>query len=192
MPRSASHEIVGLVAAAVLTLSGAACCHRPPGPIVEVNLALLRAKDACATLYAPRDVAAIEVRIDEMNRLADARKCARARSAAGPILPDVLALSARVEAERNLALDAAKSALDAAESAVERAREAEAGGRTSVELSAAERALAEARRMSGDACAYPRATLLARDAAEAAERARAAAKAGTPGSGEPAEGARRP
>lgn len=175
-----------------LALAGGGCCRRPPRSIVEVNLALGRAKDACATIYAPRDLASLEARIDEMNRLADGRRCARARSVAEPILPEVLALSARVESVKDVALAEAKSALESAESAVARAREAEAGGRTSPDLDAASRLLAEARRMSGDACAYPRAVALARGAAEDAERARAAALAGPRQFQEPGEAAGRP
>jgi hypothetical protein len=159
---------------------------------VDVNLALDRAKDACAVLYAPQDLASLQSRIDEMNRLADTGSCRRARSASEPILPEVLALSLRVDAEKNRALAEVQDALASAEAAVARAGEAEAGGPTSPDLAAASRSLEEARRMSGDACALPRAAATARGAAQEAARAVAAARAGSRRSDGPEEVAGRP
>jgi hypothetical protein len=186
MRRRVSASRLALVASAALGLAGGGCCRKPPQSIVDVNLALDRAKEACAVLYAPRDLASLQVRIDEMNRLADTGSCRRARSASEPILPDVLALSERVDAEKNRALAEAQDALASAEAAVARAMEAEAGVPTSPDLAAASRSLEEARRMSGDACALPRATALARGAA------REAARAGSRRSEGPEEAAGRP
>ena len=94
MQRRRPWRVAGLLVPAALDFSAAGCCGRPPASIVEVNLALSRAKEACAAVYAPRELATVEGRVEEMNRLADTRRCRKARSAAGPIRPDVLALSA--------------------------------------------------------------------------------------------------
>jgi hypothetical protein len=174
MRRRGSASRIALVASTALALAGAGCCRKPAQSIVDVNLALARAKDACAVLYAPQDLASLQARIDGMNRLADTGSCARARSASEPILPDVLALSVRVEEEKGLALAEARESVASAEAAVARARRAGAGGESSPDLDAAERSLAEARRMSGDACALPRAAALARLAVREAAQALAA------------------
>jgi hypothetical protein len=177
--------MVALVALATLGLAGAACCRKPPQSIVEVNLALDRAKEACATVYASAELAGLEARIGEMNLLADRGNCGRARKASEPVLPEVLALSAEVDARKGRALAEAREALASADAAVDRAREAEGSAGVSPDLSAALRSLDEARRMSVDPCAFPQAASLARGAAKDADRARAAALARSPGSGEP-------
>ena len=173
MRRTRPRGVVGLVAAALLVPVVSGCCRRPPQGIVEVNLALSRAKDACAVVYAPDNLAAIERRVDEINRLADARKCRRARAAAQPMMRDVLAFADLVELRRDLARVDAEDALAGAEAALTRARAVRNGGDPSAELAAAERALAVARSMRGDACAYPTVAGLAREAAEVAGRSKA-------------------
>ena len=178
MQRRRPWRVAGLLVPAALAFSAAGCCGRPPASIVEVNLALSRAKEACAAVYAPRELATVEGRVEEMNRLADTRRCRKARSAAGPIRPDVLALSSLVESRKDLAWRDAERALSEAEASMARATDASLGRPGPSGLDAAGRSIALARRMSEDPCAYLRAAALAREAAAAADRAREAAPAG--------------
>ncbi len=175
MLRRDAWRVAGLVAVSALALGQASCCRKPPASVVEVNLALSRAKEACAALYAPQELEAVESRVDEMNRLADVGKCAAAGSAAEPMQPDVLAFSNLVLERKERARAEAERSLAEAESALASARGAAAGRPAPEDLDAAERSLAMARRMSADPCSFLRAAALAR---EAAERARAAAAGG--------------
>jgi hypothetical protein len=187
MRRTGPRAVVGLVAGAALVPIVLGCCRKAPQGVVEVNLALGRAKSACATLYAPEGLAAIERRITEVNRLADQGKCRRAREAADPVLPEVVEFAALVEARRDVAGVEADEALAAAQSALQRAKAAPEAPGEPGRYGAAERTLAAALRMRADPCALPTVADLAREAAEAAERSRPAGPGGT---GRPEDGAR--
>lgn len=167
-----------LVVSASLVLVAGACCRKPPSSVIEVNLALSRAKDACAAVYAPQELADVERRVEAMNRLADEGRCRTAGAAAEPMTPDVVAFSSLVEARKDLARSEALRALAEAEAAMTRARGGTPEPPSPQTLDAAERTLTMARRMSEDACAYLRAAALAREAAEAAGRTRVAAPVG--------------
>jgi hypothetical protein len=174
MRRRRPQGVAGLVAGLALVLPVSGCCRKPPQEIVEINLALGRAKEACAAVHAPDDLAAIGRRVDEANRLADGGKCRRAREAAAPMIPEVSAFAALVEARRESARAAAEEALAKAEAALARARATGGGPASPADLLAAERALATALRIRTDPCALPKVAELAREAAEAAERSRGA------------------
>ncbi len=177
MRRRGPWRVAGLLVPGALAFASAACCGRPPASIVEINLALTRAKEACAAIYAPQELATVENHIEEMNRLAGARKCRKASSAAGPIQPDVVALSSLVESRKNVAWTEAENALAVAEAAMARAA-ADGGPAASSSLESAGRSIALAKRMSEDPCSYLRAAALAREATATVERARGAPPTG--------------
>jgi hypothetical protein len=178
MVRRVPRRSAGLVVSTSLALVAGACCRKPPSSVVEVNLALSRAKDACAAVYAPQELADVERRVEAMNRIADAGKCRTAGSAAEPMKPEVMAFCSLVEARKDLARSEAGRALADADAAMARARGGASDPPSPGALDAAERALSMARRMSEDACSYLRAASLAREAVEAAGRARGAAADG--------------
>ncbi len=171
----ASRAAVRTVLVCATTLLAAGCCRKTPESVVDVNKALGEAKDRCATVYAASDLAGVQSRVADMNRLADARKCRKARRAAVPLLPEVQALKSKAEDARAGARAESDAALARADAAVAAARGAEAGRYAASDLAAANAHLEEARRKATDPCAYPQAQALAGQAGASAERARTAA-----------------
>lgn len=174
--RSSAPRAAWLLAFPLAAIVGSpGCCRKPPQEVVDVNLALVRAKDACASAYAAGYLSAVQSRVDGMNALADARKCGKARKVAQPIRPEIAALAERTAAERSRVELDSRSALAAADAAIDFATVAGAQRYAAPDLDAARAKLDDARRMAGDPCALIQAAALAREASATAERARAAA-----------------
>ncbi len=160
---------------ALVLLSG--CARRPPREVVEVNLAMVRVKEGCASVYAPADLDAVQRRVDEMNRLADARRYRMARRESTPILPEIQALGAKAREAKDGAKAEAEAALARAAAALSRAAEASGDDAPAgPEWDDARSKLEDARRKVADPCAYPLARALAEEALATADRAAAREK----------------
>ena len=159
----------------VLVVSG--CAKKTPQQVIDVNQALAKAKDDCATVYAADGLGGLQGRVDEMNNYVDQKKMKKARKSAVPLLPEVQQLGQQAQASREQAKADAEAALKSAEAALEQARQAETARYNATGFGQAETKLAEAAGAMKDPCRYASAKTLADDAARQAGQAREAALA---------------
>lgn len=169
--------VQSVVVIAVMLLLVTGCSKKTPQQVIDVNAAMARAKDNCATVYAPGETQALQGEVDQMNGLVDEKKMKKAGKAADPLMPKVEALDEKaLEARAEAKADAEASIKKAAE-AVAQAQQAEAAKYNAAGLSQAEGKLAEAKGSMSDPCDYLEAKRLAEDATRQANNAREAALA---------------
>ena len=163
--------------ALTLVLVATGCAKKTPQQVIDVNQALAKAKDDCATVYAADSLGGLQGRVDEMNNYVDQKKMKKARKSATPLLPEVQQLGQQAQASREKAKADAEAALKSAEAALEQARQAETAKYNATGFRQAEAKLAEAAGAMKDPCKYSTAKTLADDAARQAGQAREAALA---------------
>jgi nucleoid-associated protein YgaU len=164
--------ILMLVALAVVATG---CAKTMPQEVIDVNRTLGEAKDACASVYAADDLAALQGDVDGMNELADAKKYKKARKAAEPILPEVQQLDSTAASARAKAKADADAAIAAAKAALEQARKAEAETLVASAWGQAKAKMDEATTLAQDPCKYAEAKAAADEAARLAGNAAQAA-----------------
>jgi len=168
-------EVRTLLMLVALAAVATGCAKTMPQEVIDVNRTLGEAKDACASVYATDDLAAVQGDVDAMNELADAKKYKKARKAAEPILPDVSQLSSTAAGAREEAKAAADKSLTAAKAALEEARKAEAETLVASAWGQAKSKLDEAHKLYQDPCKYREAKAAADEAARLAGNAAQAA-----------------
>lgn len=169
--------VQSVVVMAVMLLLVTGCSKKTPQQVIDVNAAMARAKDNCATVYAPNETTSLQGEVDQMNGLVDEKKMKKARKEADPLLPKVEDLDKTAQDARAKAKADAEAALKAAAGAVAQAQEAEAAKYNAAGLKQSEGKLAEAKASMSDPCKYLEAKKLADDATRQANNAREAALA---------------
>jgi len=169
--------VQSVIVMAVMLLLVTGCSKKTPQQVIDVNAAMARAKDNCATVYAPGETQALQGEVDQMNGLVDEQKMKKAKKAADPLLPKVGGLDQTAQENRAKAKSAAEAAMKTAADAVAQAKQAEAAKYNAAGLTQAEGKLAEAKSGMSDPCAYLAAKKLADDATRQANNAREAALA---------------
>ena len=164
--------ILMLMALAVVATG---CAKTMPQEVHDVNRTLGEAKDACASVYAADDLAAVQGDVDGMNELADAKKYKKARKAALPIQPDVDQLADAAASARDAAQADAEASLAAAKAALDEAHTAEAATLVPSAWQQAKTKAAEAKELYADPCKYAEAKAAADEAARLAGNAAQAA-----------------
>lgn len=161
---------MALVLGVVLLLT-VGCSKKVPQEVTDVNQALNQAKDACASVYAADDLAAVQSDADSMNAWVDQKKMKKAKKEAIPLQPKVDALSDTAASNKAAAEKAAAQAIADAEAAVKKAHAADAPKLAANEHKVADAKLAEAKAAAGDPCKYKDAAKLAAEAKAAAGKA---------------------
>jgi len=169
--------VQSVVVMAVMMLLITGCSKKTPQQVIDVNAAMARAKDNCATVYAASETKSLQGEVDQMNGLVDEKKMKKARKAAEPLQPKVESLDKSAQDARAKAKADAEAAMKTAAAAVEQARQAEAAKFNAAGLKQSEAKLAEAKKSMSDPCKYLEAKKLAEDAARQANNAREAALA---------------
>ncbi len=163
------------VAVMALGLVAVGCSKQLPQEVADANMALNEAKDACASVYAPDQLADVQSSADEMNAMADDKKMKKARKAAEPLMSDISALRSSADGARAGARDSADAAIKSAEGKIAAAKTAGADQYASSEYRDANSKMAAAGKAFADPCNYAEAERLAMEAGKAADAARTAA-----------------
>jgi nucleoid-associated protein YgaU len=160
---------------AAIALVATGCCKVTPQEVTDVNRALGEARDECASVYAADDLQTVEGKADDMNALADDKKCKKARKAAEPLAGDVDKLKSDTAAAKDAAKKDAEGSMAKAKAALEDARQADAPKLVANAYKQAEAKADEAKTLMNDPCKYREAKAAADEAARLAANAKAAA-----------------
>jgi nucleoid-associated protein YgaU len=165
-----------LVVCVALLVTG--CAKKKAIQAVEdLNKAFGDAKDGCASVYAPDDLASVGKDVDEANRLKDDNKWKKALNKAEATSPDVQNLNTVTGQTREQAQRDAKEALGAADAALKEAEAAEASKYGGAYYSEGKAKLEAAKKNANDPCKWAQAATEAKAAEDSLRRARNAAVA---------------
>jgi nucleoid-associated protein YgaU len=148
-----------------------ACAKNIPEEVTDFNRALNQAMDACATVYAADELAALQPRIDAMNQLVADKKYKNAGREAAALQSELDAVIQAADEGRSAARRRAETAIDRAEGAMETARNAEAEEYARADFNAASSKLNDARRLNRDPCKAAEAAAAAEEAMRMGNRA---------------------
>lgn len=165
-----------LVVCVALLVTG--CAKKKAIQAVEdLNKAFGDAKDGCASVYAPKDLADVGKGVDEANQLKDDKKWKKALNKAEETSPDVQNLVTVTGQNREQAQRDAKEALGAADAALKEAEAAEASKYGGSYYSEGKGKLEAAKKSANDPCKWKQAAADAKAAEDSLRRARNAAVA---------------
>jgi len=151
------------------------CAKAPPQSVADVNAAINQAKAGCASVFAAQDLAPVQAKVDEMNRLAGEKKYRKSGKIAEPLLPEIKTVAAKSDEAKAKAKADADAAVARAEKALDSARQAESEKYAAADYNGAKAKLDDAKRKAGDPCTITQATAVAGEAAAAADKTKAAA-----------------
>jgi nucleoid-associated protein YgaU len=163
-----------LVVCVALLVTG--CAKKKSIQAVEdLNRAFGDAKDACASVYAPDQMAKVAKDVDEANSLKDNKKWKKALKQAEATTPGVQELHTTTDQSKEDAQRAAKEALNAADAAMNEANAAEAAKYGGSYYTEGKAKLESAKKKAGDPCTWREAAAEAKAAEDSLRRARNAA-----------------
>ena len=143
--------------------------------VEDLNKAFGMAKDGCASVYAPDDLAKVGKDVDEANTLKDDKKWKKALNKAEATSPEVANLTTVTGQTREQAQREAKEALGAADAAMKEADAAQASQYGGSYYAEGKAKLEAAKKNAGDACKWREAAAQAKAAEDSLRRARNAA-----------------
>ena len=133
-------------------LSSVSCARKPPQEIADANLAVDRARAACASQFAPAALGEASTALGELNALAVEQKFGQARRTAPRVVALADQAASTAAAGRDQARAAAAAAIQRAQAAIDDAERAQAATRAEAGLAAARARLEESRRLGGSPC----------------------------------------